>query len=76
MRPQLSASSCASCFDCPPRALHQRGLLALAVFGSSVGGILLWRALLVHTGDALVAAMFVALVALMLVVPMEKLLRS
>lgn len=76
MRAQLSASTGARCADCPPIDFRQPILMALVVASLGGGGVLLWRVLLDHTGDALVAAMLVALAALALIGPSAKLLKS
>lgn len=76
MRPLLSASSGARGVDCAPSDSHQRITVALAVLGLTAAAILLWRTLFEHTGDALIAAMLVALVAVTVIAPAAKLLRS
>lgn len=76
MRAQLSASTGARCVDCPPTDFRQPILMALVVASLGSGGVMLWRVLLDHTGDALVAAMLVALAALALIGPSAKLLKS
>ncbi|RZF65198.1 hypothetical protein EWE75_07465 [Sphingomonas populi] len=76
MRPQLSASSNAHCVDCTPNGSHQRIVVALALLSLTTAAILLWRVLLEHTGDALIAALLVGVALITFIAPAAKLLRS
>jgi|GEM_PF-6189375 len=76
MRPLFSASSSAHCVDCTPNGSNQRIVVALVVLGLTAAAILLWRVLLDHTGDALIAALLVGLALVTFIAPAAKLLRS
>lgn len=76
MRTQRFASSNARCVDCKPNGSHQRIGVALALLALTTAAILLWRVLLEHTGDALIAALLVAAALVTFIAPAARLLRS
>ncbi|MEG8012984.1 hypothetical protein [Sphingomonas sp. 22R3R2A-7] len=75
MPPLFSASSNAHCIDCTPNGSYQRIVVALVVLGLTAAAVLLWRSLLDHTGDGLIAAMLVALAVVIPLASAAKLFR-
>jgi len=76
MRPLFSASSNVHRVDCTPNGTNQRIMVALVVLSFTAAAILLWRVLLDHTGDALIAALLVGVALVTFMAPAAKLLRS
>ena len=76
MRTLLSTASGPDCVDCQPNESRQRVIIALAILGLTTLAIVVWRMLLEHLGDPLVAAMLLAVVSVTFVAPAAKLFRS